>query len=253
MEYVLWAYMWIIIIRALLSWVNPDPWNPIVRFLYQVTEPVLRPIRRRLPYTAIDFSPLIVILGDLVPPAVPGPRCSWRWHTGSGETRGQGGTPMRMTATDIRQQQFAVTVLPGVRSRRRSTRSSRRWPTTSRSWTRENELLKEQLLVLEERSRGVEGREKTLQETLVTTQKIAEEFKENSRREAELVLREAQLRAEKLLQRAREEHARLTAEISRLRRLRRQLGEEILNTPVDAQAARRAGAGGGRWRRLRRA
>ncbi len=61
-EYLLWAYMWIIIIRALISWVNPDPWNPIVRFLYQVTEPVLRPIRRRLPTTGIDFSPIIVIL-----------------------------------------------------------------------------------------------------------------------------------------------------------------------------------------------
>jgi YggT family protein len=61
-DYLLWAYMWIIIIRALISWVNPDPWNPIVRFLYQVTEPVLRPIRRRLPFTGIDFSPIIVIL-----------------------------------------------------------------------------------------------------------------------------------------------------------------------------------------------
>src|SRR5262245_48517094 len=62
-EYLLYAYMWIIVIRALISWVNPDPWNPIVRFLYQVTEPVLRPIRRRLPNTGIDFSPLVVILG----------------------------------------------------------------------------------------------------------------------------------------------------------------------------------------------
>ena len=62
-DYVLYAYMWIIVIRALLSWVNPDPWNPIVRFLYQVTEPVLRPIRQRLPATGIDFSPLVVILG----------------------------------------------------------------------------------------------------------------------------------------------------------------------------------------------
>ena len=62
-DYVLYAYMWIIVIRALLSWVNPDPWNPIVRFLHQVTEPVLRPIRRRLPYSSIDFSPLVVILG----------------------------------------------------------------------------------------------------------------------------------------------------------------------------------------------
>lgn len=62
-DYLLWAYIWIIIIRALLSWVNPDPWNPIVRFLYRVTEPVLRPIRRRLPWqTGIDFSPILVIL-----------------------------------------------------------------------------------------------------------------------------------------------------------------------------------------------
>ena len=61
-DYVLTAYMWIIIIRALISWVNPDPWNPIVQFLIRVTEPVLRPIRRRLPMTGIDFSPLVVIL-----------------------------------------------------------------------------------------------------------------------------------------------------------------------------------------------
>lgn len=62
-DYLLWAYIWIIIIRALISWVNPDPWNPIVRFLYRVTEPVLRPIRRRLPWqTGIDFSPILVIL-----------------------------------------------------------------------------------------------------------------------------------------------------------------------------------------------
>ena len=61
-DYVLWAYLWVIVIRALLSWVNPDPWNPIVRFLYQATEPVLRPIRRRLPMSGIDFSPMVVIL-----------------------------------------------------------------------------------------------------------------------------------------------------------------------------------------------
>ena len=60
---ILTIYMWIIIISALLSWVNPDPYNPIVRFLYSVTEPVLRPIRRRLGISmGIDFSPMIVIL-----------------------------------------------------------------------------------------------------------------------------------------------------------------------------------------------
>jgi YggT family protein len=60
----LWAYMWIIIARALISWVNPDPWNPIVQFLQRATEPVLAPIRRRLPtwQWGIDFSPLVVIL-----------------------------------------------------------------------------------------------------------------------------------------------------------------------------------------------
>ncbi|PYN28291.1 MAG: hypothetical protein DMD99_00185 [Candidatus Rokuibacteriota bacterium] len=58
------AYIWIIIARAIVSWVSPDPSNPIVRFLYRVTEPVLRPVRERLPtyQIGLDFSPMIVIL-----------------------------------------------------------------------------------------------------------------------------------------------------------------------------------------------
>ena len=61
---VLWLYMWLIIIRALLSWVNPDPRNPIVQFCIRATEPVLAPIRSRLPTwgTGLDLSPLVVIL-----------------------------------------------------------------------------------------------------------------------------------------------------------------------------------------------
>ena len=57
-------YMWIVIARALISWVNPDPYNPIVRFLYSATEPVLYFIRRKLPvyFGGMDFSPIIVIL-----------------------------------------------------------------------------------------------------------------------------------------------------------------------------------------------
>ena len=57
-------YMWIIIGRAIISWVNPDPYNTIVRFLYAVTEPVLYNIRRRLPISlgGFDFSPIIVIM-----------------------------------------------------------------------------------------------------------------------------------------------------------------------------------------------
>ena len=61
-----WAldiYFWLIIARALLSWVNPDPYNPIVRFLYNVTEPVLGYLRRRLPlvFGGLDLSPLVVL------------------------------------------------------------------------------------------------------------------------------------------------------------------------------------------------
>ncbi len=59
----LFVYMWMIIIRAVISWVNPDPYNPIVQFLYRTTEPVLQPVRRAVPIGwGIDFSPLVVIL-----------------------------------------------------------------------------------------------------------------------------------------------------------------------------------------------
>ena len=63
-HYVLTIYMWLIIIRALISWVNPDPYNPIVNFLYQITEPVLSKIRRYLPFRniGIDFSPIIAFM-----------------------------------------------------------------------------------------------------------------------------------------------------------------------------------------------
>ena len=63
LETVLTLYMWIIIVSALLSWVNPDPYNPIVRFLHSVTDPVLRPIRRKVGFAmGLDLSPMIVIL-----------------------------------------------------------------------------------------------------------------------------------------------------------------------------------------------
>ncbi len=60
----LMVYLWIIIIRAVLSWVNPDPYNPIVRLLYQVTEPVMARVRRWIPWQGmgIDISPLIILL-----------------------------------------------------------------------------------------------------------------------------------------------------------------------------------------------
>ena len=59
------VYSWVIIAAALITWVSPDPRNPIVLFLRQVTEPVLAPVRRFLPpwkTGGLDFSPLIVII-----------------------------------------------------------------------------------------------------------------------------------------------------------------------------------------------
>jgi YggT family protein len=65
LDYVVWLYILILIARAVISWVSPDPYNPIVQFLYRATEPVLEPVRRRLPgggFGGIDFSPMIVLL-----------------------------------------------------------------------------------------------------------------------------------------------------------------------------------------------
>jgi YggT family protein len=58
-------YMWVIIARAVISWVSPDPYNPIVRFLNSITEPLLFRVRRFIPvyFGGFDFSPVLVILG----------------------------------------------------------------------------------------------------------------------------------------------------------------------------------------------
>ena len=61
--YVLEMYMYVVIARALVSWVNPDPWNPIVQFLEKVTEPALAPIRSLIGWRlGIDVSPIVLIL-----------------------------------------------------------------------------------------------------------------------------------------------------------------------------------------------
>jgi len=61
---ILTIYMYVIIARAILSWVSPDPYNPIVQMLYKITEPVLNPLRRLIPMGKIgmDLSPMIAIL-----------------------------------------------------------------------------------------------------------------------------------------------------------------------------------------------
>ena len=66
LDIVLSLYFWIVIISALLTWVNPDPYNPIVRTLRTLTEPVFYRVRRYLPFVfvgGIDLSPVVVLLG----------------------------------------------------------------------------------------------------------------------------------------------------------------------------------------------
>jgi YggT family protein len=65
LDTLLTLYFWIIIVSALLSWVNPDPYNPVVRIIYNLTQPVFSRVRRWLPFTyisGIDFSPIVVLL-----------------------------------------------------------------------------------------------------------------------------------------------------------------------------------------------
>ena len=63
-DIVLNLYMWIMIIRAVLSWVNPDPYNPIVKFLYNITEPLMYRVRRILPlqFGGMDLTPMVIII-----------------------------------------------------------------------------------------------------------------------------------------------------------------------------------------------
>ncbi len=64
-------YSWILIIRVILSWVNPNPSNPVVHILYRITEPVLAPIRRVLPpMGGLDLSPLVVLVAIWIVKAV---------------------------------------------------------------------------------------------------------------------------------------------------------------------------------------
>ena len=64
-SYILTIYGYVIVARVVISWVNADPYNPIVRFIYDITEPVLLRIRRYIPISVggLDFSPILVVIG----------------------------------------------------------------------------------------------------------------------------------------------------------------------------------------------
>ncbi len=132
---------------------------------------------------------------------------------------------MRVTPMDIRQQQFAVRFRGFDRQEVDAFLAD--VAADYEQLVKENALLKEQLAALEERSRGIEGREKLLQDTLLTTQRLAEEMKDGAKREANLLVREAELQGDKLLEEARAEEAKIKAEILALKRTRRQLAEGL--------------------------
>jgi cell division initiation protein len=135
---------------------------------------------------------------------------------------------MRITPVDIRQQQF-TTRFRGFDSQEVDT-FLEDVADDFENLLKENALLKEQLAVHEERSRGMAEHEKLLKDTLVTTQRIAEEMKENARREAQISAREAEVQAERLLEEARAAEAKIRSEIWSLKKTRRQLMEGLMST-----------------------
>ena len=136
---------------------------------------------------------------------------------------------MRITPMDIRQQQFTVRMFRGFDVQEVDT-FLEDVAQDYEALIKENALLKEQLQALEDRTRGLEDREKVLQQTLVTTQHFTEEMKENAKREAALILREAELEGEKLLESNRAEESALRNEIQQLKRQRRQVAEGLRST-----------------------
>jgi cell division initiation protein len=130
---------------------------------------------------------------------------------------------------DIRQQQFTVKMFRGFDVQEVDT-FLEDLADDYETLLKENQLLKEQLQALEDRARNMEDRERVLQETLVTTQRVTEEMKESARREAGLLVREAEVQSEKLVEAARASEATIHAEVAQLRRMRRQLAEALRAT-----------------------
>ena len=64
LDYLLWAYAWILLARVVVSYINADPYNPLIRLLYGATEPILARVRAKLPLSSggFDFSPIVVWL-----------------------------------------------------------------------------------------------------------------------------------------------------------------------------------------------
>ncbi len=136
---------------------------------------------------------------------------------------------MRLSAMDIRQQQFAVKLIRGFDPQEVDAFLDE----VADDWDellKENNLLKSQLVTLEEQKKAIEEQNRTLQDTLVTAQKMAEEFRDSSKRAADILLREAQLQAEKFLEEKRQELTKLTADVDGYKLIKRQAAEQLLST-----------------------
>jgi cell division initiation protein len=136
---------------------------------------------------------------------------------------------VRITPMDIRQQQFTVKMFRGFDTQEVDT-FLEDLAADYEALLKENSLLKEQLQALEERLRGLEEREKVLQETLVTTQRLVEEMKDQARREAAVIIREAEVQADRIIEASRSAEGSLQSEIIALKRTRRQLVEGLRST-----------------------
>ncbi|TMQ24978.1 MAG: DivIVA domain-containing protein [Candidatus Rokuibacteriota bacterium] len=136
---------------------------------------------------------------------------------------------MRITPHDIRQQQFTVRMFRGFNPQEVDA-FLEDVADDYEALLKEAQLLKEQIAAQEERQRGVVERERMLQETLVTTQRLVEEMKAAAKRESDLIVREAELRGEKAVEAARGEEAKIRVEIQALKRTRRQVTEDLLAT-----------------------
>jgi cell division initiation protein len=136
---------------------------------------------------------------------------------------------VRITPMDIRQQQFTVKMFRGFDTQEVDT-FLEDLAADYEALLKENSLRKEQLQALEERTRGLEEREKVLQETLVTTQRLVEEMKDQARREAAVIIREAEVQADRIIEASRAAEGNLQSEIIALKRTRRQLAEGLRST-----------------------
>lgn len=133
---------------------------------------------------------------------------------------------MRITPHDIRQQQFTVRMFRGFDPSEVDA-FLEDVADDYEALLKEIALLKEQIAAQEERSRGVLEREKNLNDVMVTTQRLVDEMKAAAKREAELIVREAELRGEKAVEAARGEEAKIRVEIQALKRMRRQVIEDL--------------------------